>query len=276
MAASARAEFVVSHTYLQEDLAVASNVSYEVQLLLLALEATKEDFGDYSLVAIEKSVTQPRSIEFMESNRYDNYVRTLGYNQSLSEKNDLIYVKFPAYLGLLGYRTCFLSQAIKEKFAAAKTHQDVLAFSQALGLGWADIEILRSNGFEVVEVSDWISLYKMTAKNRVDLFCRGAGEVLGDYREHIGIPGLAFDREIAIYYPLPHFFYTNKNNKELVARLTVGLHRIYKSGQLEELWLQKFQESIRFINLKQRRLFKFDSPLVHSIDFDYESYIYQP
>lgn len=275
-AVAARADFVVSHTFSEQDLDVPSNVSYEVQLLILALDATVDDFGDYDLQPVDRSMSQPRAIEMMETNRYPNYVRTLGYNQTLSEKHELAFVRFPAYLGVLGYRTCFISELIKDKFSSSITKEELLQYSHAIGLGWADKEILRDNGFEVFEISDWNSMYLMTAKNRVDLFCRGAGEVLNDYRENIGMKGLAYDRDIAIYYPLPHFFYTNKNNKKLISRLTIGLERIYKNGKLEDLWLSEFQESLRFARLENRKLFKFSSPLVHSIDFDYEKYVYQP
>jgi len=269
-------EIVISHTYLERDLKRGTNVGYEHALLVLSLEKSKEKYGDYRLEPIEQVITQSRAVEFMRSKRFKNYIRTLGYNQELEKKHQLTYVKFPAYLGLLGYRTCLLSEKIKERFAAVKTIQQLQTFSHGVGVGWADAEILRANNFDVQEIANFSSLSRMAAANRIDLFCRGASEILGEYEELTGLSELAYDRAIAIYYPIPHFFYTHKSNRELVARVNYGIHRAHADGSLMALWKMHFGNSIEFAKLSQRRLFVFDSPLVKNIDFNYEDYIYEP
>ncbi len=49
------------------------------------------------------------------------------------------------------------------------------------------MEILRENGFQVREVSEYESLFKMVAGKRFDLFCRGTNELLSEWETHKSI-----------------------------------------------------------------------------------------
>ena len=86
------------------------------------------------------------------------------------------------------------------------------------------------------------------------------------------IKNLALDQAIIIFYPLPRFYYSHKSNKDLIKRIEVGLVRAYSDGSIGQLWEKHYRRSLDFVNIRARRFFYFDSPLVEGIDFDYQQY----
>ncbi len=253
----------------------ADNPEYEVPLIARALELTKKDYGDYELkpmVDDEIYITHARRVKLLEENRYENFVLSHGYERRLQDK--LAMIRFPLYLGLLSYRTCFVGDAIKDKFGQVQTLDELREYGQGIGVGWSEGKLFKHNGFRVHEISSLESLYKMTAANRVDVFCRGATEVLDEFGRFGNKKGLHYDKKIAIYYPMPIFLYTNKANTALIERLEVGLSRAYADGSLQTLWDKNFKESIDFQGFEDRKVFVLDNPLTNDIDFNFELYFY--
>lgn len=258
------------HKYFHSD-----NPEYEVPLIARALELTKDDYGDFKLnpmVDDEIYITHARRVKLLEDNRYENFVLSHGFEKRL--QNNLAMIRFPLYLGLLSYRTCFVGDGIKASFGRVETLGQLKQFGQGIGVGWADGKVFRHNGFKTQEISSIESLYKMTAANRVDVFCRGASEVLDEFERYGNKVGLHYDKNIAIYYPMPIFLYTNKANTVLIERLELGLSRAYADGSLQELWDKNFKESFDFQRFDARKVFVLDNPLTRDINFNFESYFY--
>lgn len=251
------------------------NPEYEVPLIARALELTKPEYGEYQLKSIvedEIYITHSRRVKLLEENRYENLVLSHGYQAKLEKQ--LSMIRFPLYLGLLSYRTCFVGEAIKEKFAKVETLDELKEFSHGIGVGWADGAVFEHNGFKTHEISNLDSLFKMTAANRFDVFCRGATEVLDEFVRFGTKKGLNYDRDIALYYPMPIFLYTHKSNTELIERLELGLSRAYADGSLQALWDKNFKESFDFQKYGDRKVFVLENPLTKDIDFNFELYFY--
>lgn len=242
---------------------------YGIDLLRLSLEKTVKDFGPYKMVGAPK-MNQARGMESVRENRYTNLIRTFGYEQRFERDLDMTYVRFPIHLGVVGYRVCFIPEALQEQMHEVKTKEDLKQFVHGQGRRWADVEILRHNGFKVNEL-EYESLFKMIAAKRLDMFCRGVNEIKDEYERH-KIPGLKIDDAVVIFYPLPRFYYTHKDNKEAAHRIDTGLKRAYKDGSIQALWEKSYRSSIDYVKLQERRFFFFDSPLVKTIDFDYDEY----
>ncbi len=90
------------------------------------------------------------------------------------------------------------------------------------------------------------------------------------------MPGLAIDDQVVIYYPLPRYFFMNKDKKKEMARIEKGLIAAYKDGSLIKLWHKHFDAPLAKIHLKQRTLYKFKNKFIEGIDPSYEQYIYNP
>lgn len=255
--------------------AYASNTpNYEVSVLKLALDKTRAEYGDYELKPAPK-INVNRSIQSIKANTFPNYFASLGYRETYNNDPDIAYIRFPVDLGVLSYRTCFVSTKILDQVAKINTLDELRELSMGQGRGWVDGVILKQNGFKVVEVEPYPILFKMAAAHRFDLFCRGANEIKEEYERWGKIEGLSYDRALLIYYPMPIFFYTNSHNKEAIARVTKGLLKAYADGSLLKLWRDHHQASVDFAALNKRKIFRLDNPLVKSIDFDYAKYFYK-
>lgn len=262
----------VSHHYDYGPNREISQPNYEAELILRLLERTEAEFGPFELVSTSEKINQKRYAELMRQQRYPNHVRTFGYQEFLYKDNDLIYLQYPVYLGMLSYRTCFVSKETKQRMAKMSTLEEIKSLVMGQGLGWADSEVLKLNDITVTEVSDVSNLFRMVALNRVDVFCRGANEILGEYQATRDVEGLEYEQKHVVFYPMPLFFYTHRSNTELIERLKIGLKEMHEDGSLVALWESYFRESVEFSRLNQRQIHRLKSPLMDTIDFDYEQY----
>ena len=137
--------------------------------------------------------------------------------------------------------------------------------------------IPRHGGLTVHEVDNYESLFRMVARGRIDLFCRGANEILPEWQSHQGkVAGLTVDRHLAHFYPLIHVFYSNAHYVQERERLARGLQLAWQDGSLKRLWRHHFQSSLVFANLGARQIFRLGNPLLFKGGFDYRPYLYNP
>jgi hypothetical protein len=269
---SAFAQTVFTHRVPEAYVSAIPN--YEASVLRLALDKTIDEYGAYEFKAAPQ-INVSRSIQSIKTNAFPNYFASLGYNEDYNSIPEIDYVRFPIDLGVLSYRTCFAPTSMLDKIAKVNTFDELRQLSMGLGRNWVDSDIMRQNGFTVMEIEPYSALFKMTAAHRFDLFCRGLNEIKEEYDRWGSIDGLGYDRHLLIYYPMPMLFYTNANNKEAIARVTKGLKKAYADGSLMALWREKHQANVDFAALKKRKLFQLENPFVKSIDFDYAKYFYK-
>jgi hypothetical protein len=270
---NSHAEFVVSlrSPEIKNDL----RESYNYELVTLALEKTKAEYGDYKILAIPP-MNVARSLYSVQADVYPNMLIELSYQKKLEVEFNLDYVDFPIGLGIVGYRVCFVSPKARDAVKSAKNIDELKKFTIAQGLAWADTDILRYNGFTVLEVSNYKNIFTMVENSRVDLFCRGANEL---YKEYISLKdtgNLLYDDSFVLFYPLPRFYYFNKNSKLLKERMRKGLLSAYDDGTLKALWLKHFLVSVEFAELKKRKLYVLQNPFTGSVSTDTLKYFYDP
>ncbi len=268
---STAAPFVVTYRSSQSESDTRNQ--YDIALLNLALEGTKDEFGEYELTSSGRMNTA-RAIQMMTTNERPNFFVNLGYESQLNK--NLIHTNFPLNRGILGYRICFISPQAKAKLPNPPQLSDLKQLVHGQGTGWSDISILRSNGFQVVESSSYEGLFLMVANNHIDLFCRGVNELHDEFISHKHIRNLTYDETFALVYPLPRFFYTNKENNAALERVNSGLKRAYEDGSLLKLWQETYQKSLDFSQLDKRTLIYLENPNVRDLDIDYKQYFYLP
>ncbi len=249
---------------------------YEKRLLQLALKKTRDKYGDYKVVPAHSGMTFSRELEQMKANRYTNHVRSFPFDPDLADEHLLTYIEFPIYLGGLGYRVCFVSDVVQDKVARVEKLEDLYQFRFGQGVGWQDVEILRHAGLTVQEISDYESLFKMTAANRIDLFCRGVNEYLSELSLHKNLRGLTLDESFALYYPFPRYFYSNSKNGALLKRIKEGLLKAYADRSLQTLWGEYHLQGFRRAKLQERKVFRLQNPILIGEKQDYLKYFYQP
>lgn len=248
---------------------------YNTELITLALEKTKPQYGDYKLVEIPP-MNIARSLYTTNTNTYPNFLAEISYLDEYAKKTEITYINFPVDLGLTGYRICFVNPAIKEAVSKATQLDQLKKYTVAQGIGWSDIEILRHNGFQVIEVQSYDSMFKMVAAGRVDLYCRGINELRKEYETYKYITRLTYDESFALVYTMPRFFYLGSGNKAAKARMEAGLRLAYQDGSLLNLWHKHNDENLQFAALKTRRIFYLENPFIKNLSPEFKKYYFDP
>lgn len=248
---------------------------YDIEVLRLALEKTRPAYGDYQLQAIPAGNFK-RMLHTLRRNNYPNMLLEISYDKTLEDSGELTYISFPIELGIIGYRVCFVNPAVKDRVSQVNSLDELRQYTMGQGVGWADIEILRHNGFRVTEVSNYTSLFRMVAGGRFDLLCRGVNELMMEYGQYQRIGNLTYDESFALVYRLPRFFYLHKKDAALKQRVEEGLKLAYGDGSLQALWRKHNWQSIEFTRLPTRKIFYLENPLIDGLPRDYERYFYNP
>lgn len=260
--------------YKQAEL-TSTNLLYEVQLMQLALEKTRSDYGDYQLEPIQP-MNRARSLAALHQDIYPNLVMLLSYEDDLMADGQLRYIPIPVDRGIFSYRLCFMRDEIKPQVEQVKNLEQLKRFSFGSGVGWADSKILRHNGLNTLEADTLLSLYRMTKAGRIDLLCRGVGEYHTELHQQGQAIGLSADSQLIIYYPLPKFLFAHKNSQALLERIETGLKRALEDGSFDKLWHQQHSKSLNSAQLKNRRMIILDNPLIRQLPKDYQHHQINP
>lgn len=247
---------------------------YTRELIRLALDATEKDYGPYKLVENPVGENSARALKNSAGNVFENYF--VRHSVSMDLIKEMGYIAFPVELGIVGYRVAFVSKQTKERLKSVNTLEELKEFSVVQGIGWLDTRILRHNGFDVYTSGAFEGMFKTVALNRFDLFFRGANELLDEWNSHTDIDGLTYDESILLYYPLPRFFFTAKENVLAIERIQEGLSRAYENGSVLELWEAYHRPSLEFVAMDKRRIFRITNPFINELSVGYEQYIYRP
>ena len=246
---------------------------YYRDLLQLALDKTLDTDGGYELRAAPMMNRARLRLELIKGH-YTNLF-SVDSQRPAAEAIHLDYARFPVDLGILGYRICFVSPARAEEVARITRLDQLQGLLHGQGLGWQDVAILRHNGMQVREVAEYERLFRLVAKGRIDLFCRGANELYSELAQRPEM-GLQVDAHLLLYYPFPRLFYTHKRNQQGLDRINRGLQLAWADGSLQSLWRTHFKPALDQAKLPGRLLFKLENPTLTPLDFDYRSYLYDP
>lgn len=250
-------------------------MNYYRAAMRLALEKTRPDYGDYELLDAIR-MNKPRMRLEVQTPGKNALFIVDSWPQEIPQPG-VSLVPFPIDLGVLGYRVCFVGSARAQALAGVHTLSQLQQFTQGVGTGWRDADILRYNGFRVQEVDNYESLFRLVARGRIDLFCRGANEILNEWKNHRpGLPGLTVDSHVALFYPLIHSLYSHATYSKERERLLRGLQLAWKDGSLQRLWRHHFQPSLVFARLDSRQIFRLTNPQLPDESTDYRAYLYDP
>jgi hypothetical protein len=238
----------VELSYFQTD----GRYDYRTELLELALSYTK---GEEPLIHLipRPDIPVVRAVKLIEQ---PDFLGIVSLATSREHEQDLLAIKIPILAGILGLRV-FL---IHKDNAAIFSNIDELAElkNKALGFGehWLDLAILKDNGFSIVGVSKYQSLFDMLNAKRFDYFPRGVNEILGEYKQQKAkLTGLAIEKKLSIYYPYPVYFFLSKHDEKIAERIRYGLQQALLDGRFKQLFLRYHQDLLQQLNFDQRLIF---------------------
>src|SRR5258708_29095106 len=233
---------------------------YHWEILRTALERTKPKWGPYQMVPSEFMTEQRQALELQHATGK----LTVMYLSTTPEfEKTLVPIRIPVDRNLGGYCIFLIRKDEQQKFADIRSLEGLHRFTYGLGLGWIDVGILRSNGFNVVTGSSYDGLFEMLVHRRFDIFLRAAVEVLDEYdRRKNSMPELCIEDSLIFYYPLPMYFWFPRTDegRRLAKRAEEGMWMMIADGTYDRIFDKYQRHKIEQLHLKTRRRFKISNP----------------
>ncbi|GIU13235.1 MULTISPECIES: transporter substrate-binding domain-containing protein [unclassified Shewanella] len=258
------AQFPTVLRYYQSD----SRFQYRIALLNLVLDKTATKYGPAKLEPLEQVVTQSRGLVMLQENEID----VVFLATTKQREQEFLPVRVPIMRGILGLRVLLIHKDNIDRFAAfgrsdvnsaelGSFEQFKQQFEAGFVFHWADMAILDSNNIAVQKQPTYQNLFAMLNAKRFDYFPRGVNEAWREQRENSArYPDLVIEKQIALHYEYPVYFFVNKDNQLLAQRLEEGLSLALNDGSFKQLFLKHHKAQIKQAQLPLRRLFHLDNP----------------
>ncbi len=116
----------------------------------------------------------------------------------------------------------------------------------------------------------------MLSEQRFDYFPRGINEIFGEFETRKDeITNMKIEETLALYLPLPTYFFVTPTRPDLATRIKQGLLSILEDGTMDQIFLEYHSDVIQKARLKDRIIFKLpnlnlsDETPFHRKDFWY-------
>jgi len=267
----------MTYVYNAPESALDRRYDYHWEILRTALERTRPTYGPYSM---QPSVGMNEKRQTSELLRASGKLTVMYLGTTRALERELIPVRIPVDKNLGGYCVYLIRRDAAPRFAAVRTLDELMRLSVGLGLGWIDVDILRSNHFNVVTGSSYDGLFRMTVNRRFDGFLRASVEVLDELEARKReLPELVIEDTLILYYQLPMYFWFSQTaaGERLAARVREGMLGMIEDGSYDRIFFQYQGDKIERLHLKTRRVFKIENPnLVAETPFADQRLWYDP
>jgi hypothetical protein len=230
-----------------------------LEILKGALDRTVPDYGSYSLEQAPVQMSAARAIEQLERHGLVNVVWS---STSVEREKKFLTIRIPLRKGLLGYRVCLINAKDQARIDQVRTLDDLRKLTVGQGTGWADVAIYNAEGIPVTTAA-YAGLFDMVSAGRFDLFPRGLSEVFREFALlSPRLPGLAIDRHLLLYYPWPYYFFFNRDDARLAARIEAGLKMMRADGSFDAIFHKYNDDWIAAADIKNRVVIRLNNPLL--------------
>ncbi len=232
---------------------------YRWKLLELALSHAPVAGETVRLSPYTEEITQNRGMQLLQAGDID--VIALGTNAEREER--MLPVKIDILRGIVGFRVFVIRSADQARIAAmdAKALRTQLTFG--LNSQWADLPIMRANGFTVETSASYENLFGMLVAKRFDAFPRGLNEAsreLGERQQ--AYPQLAVEQTKALFFPYPVYFWVRKENPTLALRIERGLKAALADGSFRKLFESYHALEIATLAKDKRQVIRLNNPVL--------------
>lgn len=206
---------------------------YYEQVLKLALDKSKEKYGDYSLSFLKEPATFTRIKHMVEVGEHADIIWA-SVTPEREQKMQLIPVDL--LRGYNNYRLLLISKNNQEAFKNIKNLSEFKKLHAGNGDNWTDSRILKGNGIKVTTGVRFNFLIKMLLAGRFDYISRGLHEIHTDL-EMFQDANLVVEQNIVLKYkyPIQYSFFVTRTNKALAERVKFGLELAKDDGSFSKL-----------------------------------------
>ncbi|MBS1228943.1 MAG: hypothetical protein H6R17_2220 [Proteobacteria bacterium] len=232
---------------------------YRWKLLELALAHSSNGGESSRLVPFAEDITQNRGVQLLQSGAID--VIALGTNAE--REAQMRPIKIDILRGIVGFRIFVIRAADQARIARMdeKTLRRQLIFG--LNSQWADLPIMRANGFTVETSPAYEKLFAMLSAGRFDAFPRGLNEAARELEDRKqSYPQLAVEQTKALFFPYPVYFWVSRENTALAQRIERGLKLALADGSFRQLFETYHATEIAQLARNKRQVIRLANPIL--------------
>ncbi|MBR9728780.1 hypothetical protein ACFOD0_09910 [Shewanella intestini] len=236
--------------------------NYTHDLLTLVMEQTAEQYGAADIHNAPIAMTRNRTLAELKSGKLINVMPQVS---SKEWDQQLLAVNIPIRKGIQGFRVFIIRSSDSNLLPSISNLQQLKSIPTGAMHSWSAYQIMKYNGFKMVNGANYDGLFHMLIKQRFDTFSRGINEVYQeiDSREQ-QYPQLMIDESTLVYMPLPTVFYVSPNAPKLAERIEKGLMSIMENGIFDDFFYQHFCPILIKSKLSQRQLFELENPMLNA------------
>ncbi|WP_229257317.1 hypothetical protein [Duganella callida] len=232
--------------------------SHVLNLLHAALDASSARYGPYQLHVAQVRMERDRLL--LEMLKGD-MVNLSGQVTSIEWEQKLIPIRIPIDKGITCYRIGLIDGRNQAEFSAIRTLAQLKRVPLGSGRQWSSTMTYRQAGFNVVEGT--VGMHSMLAAGRFRFFPRAIDEAFHERDASLAFfPTVAVESSLALYVPLPRYFFIGGGQQRLAQRLEYGLQRLIADGGYDRIFHAAYDELIEKAGLRKRRIFRIDNPLL--------------
>ena len=232
---------------------------YTLELINLIMERTRATHGDYRIVN-DPGLTRNRALaEMLKGDRLNLREETTNFEW----EQKTIAVRIPLRRGLLSYRLLMVKEKNLAHFRSITTIRQLQNTSAGLLADWVTADVLKQNGFKVVDAGSYQGLFNMLSRGRF-LYCpRGMSEIYGELQvQNQEFPDLRIEPTLALYIPQPTYLFVSPHFPELAKRVEEGLLAMIDDGSFESLFNKHFDLEFIKNDFKKRKIFSIKNEFV--------------
>jgi hypothetical protein len=236
---------------------------YWEEMLTAGLEVTKEEFGPYEIVIHKHALGNDKHMREMIKGELIN--ARVGVTTPEREAA-YITIKIPLRKGLLNYRVLVANRTELGKFEGIENLEQLKKLKVGLVDRWIISDLFQQQGFSLMRIVDYTSLFPMLMAKRYDYTTRGVNEVYTEleFNQPEGAD-FAVVPNIGLYISTPSYLFISKQHPRLAKRIETGFELMLESGRFDEIFYKWHQSSIDRAGIKHRKFFKIENPLLPSI-----------
>lgn len=206
-----------------------ASVSYYQDLLQLVLNRTKAEYG----AARVQQLQPPPLGDYRYLLMKQNFIDVHHFGTSPELERDLLPIRVPLLGGGLGWRGFIIRKTDRHAFRQISQLSELKRLTACQGELWPDSDIMRAAGLKVMTAERHDQMLELLRRERCDYFPRSIFEGPVEQKAFVAAyPDLEYNTSVLLHYPFAMYYFVNKNNKVLAERLTKGLDKLARSGEL--------------------------------------------
>jgi hypothetical protein len=248
---------------------------YPEILLKEILKVTEESYGEAILVRAKSTFSRERTKLVLKTG---TLLHVMAEAPKPGWEEDLLPVRIPIRKGIQGYRLFLIDKRNQAALGKVETLKQLMKYSTGSGAQWSTRRVMEEAGFKVATGPDYEGLFRMLMAGRFITFGRGINEIYSEYEAHSKqFPNMAIENQLAVFIPLPTYFFVSPTKPELAKRIEEGLNTLITNGDFDKIFWRHNRTVIEAANLKERRIFKLPNPNLGAMTpLDVKAYWYTP